>query len=139
MRSIDNFKGDYFFLSNFYQAPVFYSGLLFENAEAAFQSAKCPDRMEEFCRLNPSAAKRLGRRVELRADWNEVKDQIMYEVCEAKFTQNDSLKCKLKDTGDAILIEGNSWGDRIWGVCNGVGENRLGKILMRIRDELRTP
>ena len=77
MRSIDNFKGDYFFLSNFYQAPVFYSGLLFENAEAAFQSAKCPDRMEKFCHLNPSAAKRLGRRVELRADWNEVKDQII--------------------------------------------------------------
>ena len=60
----------------------------------------------------------------------------MYEVCKAKFTQNDGLKHKLKDTGDAILIEGNTWGDRIWGVCNGVGENRLGRILMQIRDEL---
>lgn len=138
MEIIDRFTGDYYFLSNFYNAPVLYSGLLFQNAEAAFQSAKCPGRMEEFCHLNPSAAKRIGRKVKLRTEWNEVSGQVMYEVCKAKFTQNDDLRRKLKDTGNAILIEGNSWGDHIWGVCNGFGENRLGKTLMRIRDELRS-
>lgn len=71
----------------------------------------------------------------LRPDWEEVKDDVMYTVCKAKFLQNPGLLKKLLDTGDAELIEGNTWNDQIWGVCNGSGENRLGKILMRIRDE----
>lgn len=137
LKVIDEFKGEYFFLSNFYQTPLIYNGLRFENTEAAFQAAKCPDRMNEFCKLNPSEAKRLGRRVFLRPDWEEVKDQVMYEVCLAKFSQTPELAESLLQTGDAVLIEGNTWGDKVWGVCNGVGENRLGKTLMRIRDELR--
>ena len=60
----------------------------------------------------------------------------MYSVCKAKFTQNTDLLKKLLDTGDAELVEGNTWGDRVWGVCKGEGENRLGKILMRIRGEI---
>ena len=67
--SISEFRGEYYFLSNFYSAPVTYNGMCFENNEAAFQAAKCPERMTEFCRLNPSEAKRLGRRVKLRGDW----------------------------------------------------------------------
>ena len=73
----------------------------------------------------------------LRGDWEEVKDNIMYEICKAKFTQNEDLKEKLLATGNDILEEGNTWGDRVWGTVNGVGENRLGKILMRVREELR--
>lgn len=61
----------------------------------------------------------------------------MYEICKAKFTQNGDLKEKLLATGNDILEEGNTWGDRVWGTVNGVGENRLGKILMRVREELR--
>ena len=61
----------------------------------------------------------------------------MYELCKAKFTQNEDLKEKLLATGNDILEEGNTWGDRVWGTVNGVGENRLGKILMRVREELR--
>lgn len=61
----------------------------------------------------------------------------MYEICKAKFTQNEDLKEKLLATGNNILEEGNTWGDRVWGTVNGVGENRLGKILMRVREELR--
>lgn len=134
---IDGFYGKYFFLSNFYNQQITYNSYVFENNEAAFQAAKCPYRMSEFVGLNPSDAKRLGRRVHLRADWEEVKDSVMYEVCRCKFTQNPELAQALIDTGDAILIEGNTWGDKVWGTVDGVGENRLGKILMRIREEIR--
>lgn len=133
---IDEFKGRYFFLSNFSESPFVYDGHRFGNAEAAFQAAKCPYRMAEFCNLNPSEAKRLGRRVHLRPDWESVKDQVMYDVCLCKFTQNPELLDKLFQTGCAELVEGNTWGDKVWGVCDGVGENRLGKILMKIRGEL---
>ena len=72
----------------------------------------------------------------MRSDWEEVKDKVMYEIVLAKFTQNPDLKEKLLATGDESLEEGNTWGDTIWGTVDGVGENRLGKILMRVRDEL---
>lgn len=61
----------------------------------------------------------------------------MYEICLAKFTQHEFLKEALLATGDSELIEGNTWRDYFWGVCNGKGQNKLGKILMRIRAELR--
>lgn len=135
--TISEFKGKYFFLSNFYSAPVTYLGKSFKNNEAAFQSAKCPERSDEFLNLNPSEAKRLGRRVRLRNDWEEVKNDVMYDICKAKFSQNPKLAQLLINTGYADLIEGNTWGDKVWGVCDGVGENRLGKILMRIRTEMK--
>lgn len=134
---IDSFRGGNFFLSNFYPASVEYNGLTFLNNEAAFQSQKCIGRSNEFCNLNPSDAKRLGRKVKLRADWEAVKDEIMYDICYAKFSQNSELRTQLLKTGSAELIEGNTWGDKVWGVCDGEGENRLGKILMRIRNEMR--
>lgn len=137
MKKITEFKGKHYFLSNFYSAPVTYNGHSFLNNEAAFQAAKCPERVREFCSLNPSEAKRLGRRVHLRDDWESIKDDVMYEICKAKFSQNPELADKLISTGSAKLIEGNTWGDRVWGVCNGLGENRLGNILMQIRDELK--
>lgn len=135
--TISEFRGKYFFLSNFYPAPVTYLGQSFKNNEAAFQSAKCPERSNEFLSLSPSDAKRLGRRVRLRNDWEDVKDKVMYDICIAKFIQNKNLAQLLIETGDATLIEGNTWGDRVWGVCDGVGENRLGKILMQIRAKMK--
>lgn len=136
-KAITEFKGNNFFLSNFFVVPVFYQGIRFESSEAAYQAAKCPERMQEFCGLSPQKAKRLGRRVELRHDWEEVKCDVMYQICKAKFLQNPSLARRLIETEDAELVEGNTWGDQVWGVCNGVGDNNLGKILMRIRHELR--
>lgn len=73
---ISEFRGEYYFLSNFYLAPVTYNGMRFENNEAAFQAAKCPERMAEFCCLNPSEAKKLGRMVKLRGDWEAVKTPL---------------------------------------------------------------
>lgn len=136
MNTISNFRGKYFFLSNFYPARIKYGIYTFLNNEAAFQAMKCPDRANEFCLLDPSEAKKLGRKVQLRKDWEEVKELVMYEICYHKFNQNSDICRMLLDTGNAELIEGNTWGDIIWGVCNGVGENLLGKILMRIRNEM---
>ena len=70
-------------------------------------------------------------------DWDAVKTTYMYEIVKAKFMQNAELRIKLLETGNEHLEEGNTWGDRIWGTVNGVGQNRLGKILMRVREELR--
>lgn len=136
---INEFKGKYHFLSNFYNAPVVYDGITYQNSEAAFQSAKVLNKSvrETFSTLDPSSAKRKGRQVQLRSDWEKVKYNIMYEICLAKFSQNEELKIKLLATGDEYLEEGNTWGDRIWGTVNGKGQNNLGKILMRVREELR--
>lgn len=146
MNKINSFRGKYYFLSNFYESPVKYLGVTYQNNEAAFQAQKIfnskldgYEKQNEFSKLNPSEAKRLGRRVNLRSDWEEVKENIMYEICLAKFTQNEDLKKDLLETGDSYLEEGNSWGDKIWGTVDGLGENKLGKILMRIREEIKTP
>lgn len=136
---INNFRGEYSFLSNFYNSPVEYQGITYRNNEAAFQSAKSLnlDIRKTFSNLDPSQAKRKGRHVVLRPDWENVKFDIMYEICKAKFSQNKILKDKLLNTGNEYLEEGNTWGDKIWGTVNGEGQNNLGKILMKIREELK--
>lgn len=135
---IDSFRGKYFFLSNFYKAPVIYDGLQYHSNETAFQAQKTLDERRRlfFIKVDPSRAKRLGRSLSLREDWEDIKDKIMYDICMAKFTQNLDLKQKLLDTKNEELVEGNDWGDCYWGKCNGKGENKLGKILMTIRKEL---
>lgn len=138
---VNEFRGKYFFLSNFYEAPVTYKGITYRNNEAAFQAQKVSDfeKQKEFSKLNPSEAKKKGRHVRLRkdVDWDSVKTEFMQEIVRAKFEQNEDLKIKLLATGNEHLEEGNTWGDKIWGTVNGVGENRLGKILMKVREELR--
>ena len=134
---IDSFTGENYFLSNSSHSKIRMNGLTFNNAEAAFQSHKDPSRAAEFVGLSPSAAKKLGRSVKLREDWEEVKDHIMYQVVLAKFSQNLHLKKKLLATGDKDLVAGNDWDDKYWGVCNGEGKNMLGRILMLTRDYLK--
>ncbi|WP_078598622.1 NADAR family protein [Evansella clarkii] len=135
--NITEFNGEYHFLSNFYESPIVYNGIKYRNAEAAFQAQKQPERAHEFSPLPPNEAKRLGRRVKLRADWDHVKIGIMRDIVTAKFERNPYLKDRLLATGDATLIEGNWWNDRFWGVCNGEGRNELGKILMELRTKLK--
>lgn len=135
---INSFTGRYFFLSNFFAAPVVFEGIQYRNNEAAFQAQKTtdPTLKSKFASYTPNIAKREGRRIALRPDWESVKDDIMYRICLCKFEQNQDCLERLLETRDTELVEGNTWGDIYWGVCNGVGENHLGKILMRIRSEL---
>lgn len=134
---IGEFRGEYDFLSNFYESPVTYGGITYTSAEAAFQAQKVknPKDREAFANLGPSDAKKRGRAVPLRADWQRVKIDIMEDVLRAKFAQDPLLRLRLLATGDARLEEGNTWGDRYWGVSGGEGENRLGLLLMRVREE----
>lgn len=136
---INSFREEYAFLSNFFEAPVVYNGLHYQNNEAAFQSAKTLDleKRIKFAKMNPSQAKAEGRRLWLRSDWENVKLQVMYEICYSKFTLNPDLGEKLLATGNEYLEEGNTWGDTFWGTVDGHGQNWLGKILMRVREELR--
>jgi len=136
--AIDQFDGEYRFLSNFYPCKINVFGLSFDNAEAAFQSQKCVYRASEFEHLSASLAKRLGRTVDLRSDWESRKDLIMVQCVFAKFAQHKTLLKLLLNTNHAPLIEGNNWGDYYWGSCNGVGENKLGKILVATREYFRT-
>lgn len=135
---IGEFRGKYFFLSNFYEVPVTYDGITYQNNEAAFQAQKVfGEARRQFEGISPKEAKRLGRRVSLRSDWEYVKEDKMREIVRAKFVQNPDLMKKLLDTGNEELIEGNNWGDRTWGMVGGTGQNLLGKILMDLRDEER--
>ena len=137
---IEAFNGENHYLSNFHNSPMEYGGLRFLNAEAAFQAQKTTDPMirKQFVGLPPNRAKALGRKVLLRPDWEGVKDEIMYQIVRKKFAQNEDLLLRLKATNDAYLEEGNTWHDTYWGICQytGEGDNKLGEILMRVREEL---
>lgn len=126
-------RGDYYFLSNMYPCKISTEYGTFRCAEAYFQAMKCPERAEEFLNINGFNAKKLGRQVPLREDWNKVRLRIMSEVLKAKFDQNPELKAQLLACKDYIQ-EDNDWGDTFWGMCNGRGKNHLGKQLMFLRD-----
>lgn len=143
MLMIDRFRGEYSFLSNFYEHPVAYNGQIFRNSEAAFQAQKTEDPAQRlaFTTMTAAEAKRAGRRVTLRPDWEEIKDQVMYEILMAKFS-DPVLKKKLVDTKPAMLVEGNRHHDNYWGICScprcgGHGDNVLGKLLRKVRSAYR--
>lgn len=123
--------GDNSFLSNFYEHGW--------TVEHRYQAAKTDDA-EWVVRIldapTPSAAKKFGRRAPMRLTWDDEKVSVMLTLLREKFASPD-LAQRLLATGDATLIEGNWWGDRFWGVCDGAGENHLGRLLMQVRDELR--
>lgn len=138
---ICQFRDDYYFMSNFYPFKLIYNGVEYQNTEAAFQAQKCkylPER-NQFSKLNPSEAKRLGRHVELRPDWEQVKDDIMFNIVLTKFSSDEYLASRLLETGEEVLMEGNTWNDTYWGVDLDTmqGKNKLGLILMKVRDVLR--
>lgn len=138
-RMIDSFQGGYRYLSNFHLVDVELDGVVYTSTEAAYQAAKTLDkeRRKDFEKASPRDAKRMGRALALRPDWEQVKIEVMEKLLRQKFAKGTQLAQALIATENEELIEGNTWKDTFWGVCNGVGTNYLGKLLMKIRSELR--
>lgn len=137
---IDKFKGRYKFLCNFYEHYMSYLGFMVNTSEHAFQLAKginIEDMRFVAHATTAGEAKKRGRQIQLRQDWESVKNDVMREVLLIKFSDSE-LRKRLLATYPQELIEGNTWNDQYWGVCNGIGENWLGKTLMEIRDEIYT-
>lgn len=138
--AIWGFDGEYRFLSNFYHAPVMVTGIKYLNTEAAFQAGKSlnMEERELFSEMSPAHAKRMGRKIKLRADWHIAKIEVMELCLRTKFMTHKNLAEQLKATGNAELVEFNTWGDSIWGVTQEKGgTNLLGKLLMIIRNDLK--
>ena len=173
---IDRFAGDYRFLSNFYPSPITVFGVRVDTVEHAYQAAKAESAHDRVAVLRVSTAgqaKRLGQKIEMREDWEAVKEMVMHTLLRRKFAI-DELQTLLLKTDKEGLVEGNTWGDRYWGAektflpadCDPstafklsnpghlpwwcpprapgtpiewvwLGKNRLGVLLMRVRDELR--
>lgn len=142
MNRIDFFRGQYSWLSNIFEAPMTahveeYGDVVFPTAEHLYQAAKAK-HLHELVAIahcpSPGNAKRLGGKIALRDDWESIKVDVMRNVISLKFKHPD-LRRALVKTGDAELIEGNTWNDTFWGVCNGRGKNMLGKILMEERQK----
>jgi ribA/ribD-fused uncharacterized protein len=137
---IDRFSCDDRWLSNFWITTVYMDGQRYLSVEHAYQAAKTLDsvvRAQFTAPISPGDAKRLGRTIELRPDWEQVRNQVMLGLTWDKYTRNRALADKLLDTGLAYLAEGNTWGDEYWGVCNGAGRNQLGITIMYVRAILR--
>lgn len=135
----DFHDGKHDFLSNFYIVDVSYNGIKYPSSEHAYQAQKSGNNKVQriFATLqSPNDAKLLGRAIRVREDWEKIKDLVMFNVVYAKFNQNSNLASLLRSTGKRQLIEGNYWNDIYWGVCKGVGQNKLGLLLMQIRDQL---
>lgn len=137
--TINSFNEEYQFLSNFFPVTVFLDGEYYPSVEHAYQAAKTDNQYErERIRgmKTPGQAKRAGRHLMLRHDWEDVKLNVMHDLLRQKFSHG-VLQDRLLATGDEKLVEGNTWKDYFWGVCNGIGQNHLGVLLMRVRDEIR--
>jgi ribA/ribD-fused uncharacterized protein len=136
---IKGFFGEYRFLSNFELGDVIYEGIKYPSSENAYQAAKSLDLeiRNQFVNISPNESKKLGRKIDVREDWEEVKYGIMYQIVLDKFSRNYELGDLLIETGDKYLEETNHWKDKVWGVCDGVGKNWLGKILMDVRTQIK--
>lgn len=138
------FDNEYAFLSNFYESPFEVDGITYPTVEHFFQAMKSKNvegRKKIAAAPTPGKAKRLGRTIELRKDWEEIKDTVMWNGLRHKF-QIPELREKLLATGNEELIEGNFYHDNIWGNClcaecqNKPGRNMLGMLLMKVREEI---
>lgn len=138
---IFGFFGDYRWLSNFHVCNIEMDGLVYPSSEHAYMAQKTLD-MEVRKTISelptPAKARKFGQTVELRPDWDSFRVNAMGCVLYQKFRQNPELKEMLLATGDLYLEETNGWHDTFWGVCNGVGSNNLGNLLMIVRNFLRS-
>ena len=142
---IDCFDGHWAFLSNFYWNEIEFEGIIYPTNEHFFQAMKTLDINERRAIANcrtPGQAKRMGRRVALRPDWEVVKESVMLEGLCLKFA-DEQLADWLLETGDEELVEGTTWHDNEWGNCSCPkcahieGKNKLGRLLMIVRDMIK--
>ena len=139
MKKIDSFQGEYRWLSNFWSSPIEYEGIKYPTVEHAYQAQKFQsnENKRRIAELKtPGEAKREGKEILLPPTWELIKDSIMEDLLRLKFKISE-LQEKLLITGDVELVEGNTWNDTYWGRCRGIGQNKLGKLLMKIREELK--
>lgn len=136
---ITRFRGPFKFLSNLYPTPITYKGNTYCCLEAAYQAQKSLDPAihERFANIRlPYKARGMGQRIKtIRPDWFDIRISIMEELLYIKFS-HPQLKEWLQCTGQSKIVECNTWGDTFWGIYNGVGENHLGTLLMKVRDTL---
>lgn len=142
---IDSFRGEYAFLSNFHPCGITLDGIYWETVEHYYQASKTLDKQERLfianCIDSPGGAKRYGRSLKIRSDWEEVKEGVMLTGLREKF-KIPSLRKKLIATGSELLVEGNWWHDNYWGNCTCPrcskikGKNRLGVLIMVVREEI---
>lgn len=138
---IKEFQGEYQWLSNFMPCEIEYEGIEYRSVEHAYMSAKSDDPAWKLICQNtesPGHVKRQSRKVKLREDWEHVKKSVMLFCLEQKYNQ-EPYKSKLIATGDEYIQEGNTWGDKYWGIDlrTGHGQNNLGLMIMNIRTELQ--
>jgi hypothetical protein len=142
---IDDFTGQWFFLSNFSPYPVSYDDITYPTVEHAFQALKTLDqvrRRQVAGAATPGIAKKMGRKLVLRDDWEQIKEKVMQRLLAIKF-EDPALAELLLATGSADLVEGNNWHDQIWGSCRcprhlyDPGRNLLGRFLADLRAQLR--
>lgn len=143
---ISGFFGPYHFLSNFHEVPVAFMGQLYGSTEAAYQAAKCirPEDRALFEHLKPFESKKLGKKIQIRLNWEDVKVSIMRYLVTQKFSSYKNLRELLVNTGNRSLVEANDWHDNYWGQHyeqtnglwrkSGAGINKLGLILMGVRE-----
>ena len=136
---INGFFGKWRFLSNFCECPITFEGLEYPSVENAYQAAKTLDieLRKQFQNITPKESKSLGKKIGIRSDWEMVKLDVMLKLSLEKFTRHPHLGTQLIETDDSYLEETNWWGDTFWGTHNGIGENNLGKILMKVRNIIK--
>ncbi|MCD2190576.1 NADAR family protein [Actinomycetospora soli] len=138
--AVDDFRGPYWTLSNFSEHPREIDGHRYATVEHYFQAMKAVapedhDRIRDAA--TPAEAKELGRAVAMVPDWRDRRVAVMRRALAAKFTADSEAGRFLLATGEANLVEGNDWGDQLWGVSDGRGLNLLGVLLMERRGVLR--
>jgi len=133
------FKGNYYYLSNMckFDTPIVIDGITYKTAENYYQSMKTLSNSERvyIASINPAEAKKHTRTIKIRDDWDKVKLDVMTKIIDIKFNI-PIFRYLLLSTKEIEIVEDNYWHDTYWGVCEGIGENHLGKILMDKRDKL---
>lgn len=137
--NIKGFFGEYRWLSNYHLEPIEYGGLIYPTTEHAYQAQKTKniEVKKHMITLSCPEVQKFGQIIDKVSDWDEEKLKIMMMITLTKFFNNKELETKLLETGDKYLEETNHWGDTYWGVCDGMGENNLGKILMKVRQVIK--